>query len=180
MKIDRKEIREGRMGFTIYTESYYARPDGLRKNTTEEIYFGSYPEGILAGTFGEACFRFIKLGNDKVSTPCLEAFFDSWQVMAEIPGLFDALAGLQEEKEKSITPQDICEMLRGLGLEDLTLRENPNKEQKPPPLPTCSQWRCEQPVADPSLTVCFDHVDKDALLLRIRTLRYQLEEKEEG
>ena len=80
----------------------------------DEIIIGIYhAEG---GTTGEFIVRWMQLGGE--STPQLQAFNDSWEVL----GLRfnDLLFAMAEIDDKRVTPDEFCELLKGLGIEDWT------------------------------------------------------------
>ena len=105
-------------GFIVTREAWYAEANpGL-----PEIGVGMYhPEG---GGLGEFYFRWHRLGGQMA--PRLEAYDDDWPVLVEnFRDLLDALQGLFTGGG-NVTPERLAEVLRGLGVQDLTARENPN------------------------------------------------------
>ncbi len=102
-------------GFYHLARSWYAetnlknRFDGLK----DEVMFGFYhPNG---GTMGEMAMRWIELNSRNV--PRFEIYSDAWYVLSQFQDLINVLA---EYNDKDITPEEFCDILLGLGFEDLT------------------------------------------------------------
>src|SRR6185437_2306319 len=95
-----------------------------REGVTEEIMIGFYSHG--GGTSGEFAIRWIELGG--YSTPRLEVFSDAWEALSHFRDLLDALACLPQRAD----PQTVIEVLRQLGLTDLTQRVDPNGPRETP------------------------------------------------
>lgn len=105
--------------FVVTREAWYA--DALLATDPEfsdEVMIGDYPEE--GGTSGEFCIRFVLLGGRMV--PRLEAYDDSWAMLAYCHDLIDALAHWDDEK---MTVQNLVTVLKNLGFADVTKREKP-------------------------------------------------------
>ncbi len=107
-------------GFYWLSKSYYA---AANTDCIDEIMVGDYEaEG---GCTGEFAIRWTKVGGE--STPRLEAFEDSWKILADCD---DLLFVLSELDGTNPAPEVIAESLINLGYKDLTRRENPYKKQE--------------------------------------------------
>jgi len=107
-------------GFFQYSRAWYATsPSSYNDEVTIGIYFD---EG---GTAGEFAVRWEQLGN--VSTPRLMVCDGAWDVLS----LFqDMLQEMKQLDSKNVPPNEFCDMLRRLGIEDMTpMRSEHNQPQ---------------------------------------------------
>jgi len=111
--IDQKAIR----GFYHYNESWYSGNPKAR-GFVDQIMIGLYYEG--GGTDGEFCIRWEILGSRSV--PRLQVFNDAWKALSEFK---DLLSAMDLSDGKNTTPMEMCEVLKNLGIKDLTDRINP-------------------------------------------------------
>ena len=115
-------------GFTHTSRSWYGK-NWLERNfdMLDEVIFGHYhftPEGHSDGTTGEMTMVWKQL--DDKPTARLNAYHDSWTVLAQMPDLVAALGGLSE-RDSILTPEQFCALLITLGFEDLTETVNPRE-----------------------------------------------------
>lgn len=100
-------------GYYVVNEEWTA---SYLNREINEIMFGMYcPEG---GTGGEMAMRWHVFGENSV--PCLEAFDDSWHVLASFS---DVTAELGKVDNQNISQKQFCELLNKLGFKDMTQRE---------------------------------------------------------
>lgn len=123
---DTNDVEDGRWEFY---DSWAAFPLS-KTHETEPNVIGEFGVGFCTpdgGTAGEFAIRFFLL--DGVAAR-LEAFGDSWKVLAE-SGLVDALAALDGQPQG---PDEVRALLLGLGYEDKTARL---RGVRPAYCPTC-------------------------------------------
>lgn len=109
--------------FYIHGQSWYAKALANDRDFVEEIMFGLSAltdDGEEDGTVGEMALRWVSLGGKNV--PRLDAFDDSWRVLADMPEIVQYLGSVND---KNITPEDFAKALIGLGFVDKTSRINP-------------------------------------------------------
>lgn len=102
--------------FTVTQEAWYAHP----ALGVGDLY--EHPEIMVhgAGTDGEFALRWGKVG------PRLEAFDDSWKLLAKLP---DFLALLADWADKKLSPEAAVEGLKALGYRDVTKRQPPREHK---------------------------------------------------
>ncbi len=102
-------------GFVVLSKSWYADAclDGV--DYVDEIMFGMYDgKGVITGgTDGEMSMKWYKTP----AAPRLEAFDDSWAVLATFT---DVIAAMGRKNDLNITPNQFAEILVELGFEDMT------------------------------------------------------------
>lgn len=107
-------------GFYHLSEAWYAdanlknRRDGL----IDEVMIGFYGPDGDQGTSGEFAVRWKMIGGKL--TPKLEVYNDAWEALTHF---YDLLAEMASDPENP-TPAEFCELLKRLGLKDLTPRES--------------------------------------------------------
>jgi len=106
-------------GFHWSNKAWYADANRLKNGC---VTFGIY--STEGGTTGEMTMEWIELCGKLV--PCLEAFEDSWKVLASFKDVIDAL-GLLDNKR--ITDEEFVKVLLGCGFTDLTKYEYKEKER---------------------------------------------------
>lgn len=110
---------ECKRGFYWTSQAWYS--ESLQDDMKHRISFGLYVPND--GTCGEACMHWIDIGNRGNNyTARLEAFEDSWQMLASVPDLITRLGELDGE---NISEEHFVQILLELGFEDQTPRENP-------------------------------------------------------
>lgn len=112
------------LGFYLLSQSWFAESRVGRDEITDEIMIGEYCEE--GGTFGEFAIRWALVGGE--DTPRLEAFEDSWGVLAKCR---DLVVKLGELANTNPTPKQVVENLLAMGYRDLTQRDRP--ESRIPP-----------------------------------------------
>jgi len=105
--------------FVHVARAWYAKPNLEGRDFVDEITFGLYDD--QGGTQGEIAVRWYTLAGERPA-PRLEAFDDSWRVLAALP---DVLAALAVQNDRSISPEGFCRLLLGCGFEDRTPEEGP-------------------------------------------------------
>ena len=107
--------------FYISHRAYYGKHMPDRQ---PQVVFGVCDDG--GGTGGEAVMRWHDLNRvDKALTPRLEAFSDSWRMLASVDGLRLALASLDRPDE--LTVDAFVALLTELGFRDATQYEAPDQ-----------------------------------------------------
>jgi len=101
-------------GFHHSSAAWYARPEMFERGVTASMTIGMYH--CDGGTMGEFSIKWHALGS-RAPTPRLEVFDDAWAALAEFADVLDALKNHDNQK---IQPLRMCELLRGLGIKDLT------------------------------------------------------------
>ena len=104
-------------GFFHLSESWYGEKCLSVEKYLDEIVFGLY-ETEEGGTTGEIAMQWHDIKN--VATPKLEVYNDSLHLISTFSDVMDALS-----KMKQFTPQEFAELLRELGFEDKTIRQEP-------------------------------------------------------
>ena len=111
-------------GFTVLSKSWYADAclDGV--DHVDEIKFGLYNDNGDSGSdcAGEMAMKWHKTP----AAPRLEAFDDSWAVLATFT---DVIKAMGRKNDLNITPDQFAEILVGLGFEDRTEIKPPNWEK---------------------------------------------------
>lgn len=107
--------------FTQLSRAWYGKynlPEGQR---VEVITIGFYdPEG---GTIGEFQINWRHLGGELV--PRLEVFNDSWNALSRFPEL---LEWMREMDDENVTPEQVCDFLRSIGVRDATKESQGDSE----------------------------------------------------
>lgn len=119
-----KPINRDARAFTVHGESWYAKTSRLKPDVLEEILFGIYltdEDGTDDGTSGEMAMRWYRVASKP--TPRLEAFDDSWDVLASFA---DVIEKLGEVDSKDITPQEFVNILVECGFQDRTAHVSPH------------------------------------------------------
>lgn len=110
-------------GYYHLAEAWYAdanlanRRDGL----LDEVMIGFYAPNGDGGTTGEFSVTWTRLSGNTL-TPRLEVFDDSWEALSHFS---DLLAEMAKLNDTDPSPSDFCELLKRLGMKDLTPREGP-------------------------------------------------------
>jgi hypothetical protein len=101
--------------FSRASKAWYAKTAlPSHEGEIEYIYVGMYDlEG--GGTSGEFRIGWVELSGRNV--PKLVAYDDAWDVMTRFADLFSKMAELDN---KNVTPDAFCDILRGLGIKDIT------------------------------------------------------------
>ncbi len=102
-------------GYHRMSKAFYARAD-----EEVEILFGIY--WTDGGTSGEMLMRWRILSTGVCAQ--LQSFCDSWEVLAGMPDLIEALGKLKNE---NITEPEFSKLLDTLGFKDLTSYKHPYK-----------------------------------------------------
>lgn len=89
----------------------------------DDITIGLYHED--GGTTGEFSIEFDTLNNSAV--PHLSAYDDSWDVL--VNHYSDLLRWLSEHDGKNISPEDVVQALKDLGVQDNTQYKKPERYQ---------------------------------------------------
>lgn len=105
-----------RRAFTHTAESWYAKAVLKKVPYSDEILIGDYP--VEGGTRGEFAIRWYQIGPEPLLSR-VEAWSDSWDVLAQCKDLLDVLAGLEYANP---SPDKVCELLKTLGFDDITKR----------------------------------------------------------
>ena len=116
-------------GFHALHLAWYAEANDTK---LPEFSFGYYepdPYVSTEGPYGDLQMRWIDLG-DYGLAPRLEAFVDSWLVLA---ACLDVFAAIADSGNKSITPEKFMDVLKQLGFADLTAYESPYDTEKETP-----------------------------------------------
>jgi hypothetical protein len=100
-------------GFHWSNKAWYAESNRIKNG---QIVFGIY--AIDGGTTGEMIMQWIELCGKNV--PQLQAFDDSWKVLAGFKDVIDALALVDG---KCMTDYDFAKILKDCGFKDLTAYE---------------------------------------------------------
>ena len=106
-------------GFYHLAESWYGeanlinRHDGL----VDEVMIGFYGPDGDKGTTGEFSVRWERLRGNLVPKLCV--WDDAWEALTHFT---DLLAEVAELDNSNPSPNDFCELLKGLGMKDLTPR----------------------------------------------------------
>ncbi len=114
-------------GFYHLAEAWYAdanlknRYDGL----IDEVMIGLYGPDGDQGTSGEFVVKWEHLGGKL--TPRLCVYDDGWDALSHFSDLLAEMAKLDSE---SPSPLEFCELLKRVGIKDLTPRVSPVKEKK--------------------------------------------------
>lgn len=116
-------------GFYWLSKAWYGDANLRGADCDDEIMVGLYTEE--GGSSGEFAIRWIPLSERSV--PRLMAFEDSWAVLWEFRDLLEMLAALNGSNP---TPEDIAELLIGLGFKDNTPRKHKDEN---PVCPTCGR-----------------------------------------
>ena len=98
-------------------DSWYAEENLRTTKYVDDITFGLYSTD--GGTTGEMAVQWYNLRGNKL-TPKLEVFNDSFHLISAFSDVMDALS-----KMKEFTPHEFVELLKELGFEDKTQREEP-------------------------------------------------------
>lgn len=99
--------------FTHTGRAYYGR-QMLAGRVADEVVFG-------LGDGGEVVVRWHHLSqSDRLPTPRLDLYSDTWAQVPLMAGLFEALA-----RQPDIQPAEFCALLVSLGLQDNTPTEMP-------------------------------------------------------
>lgn len=108
-----KNHEECKRGFTHLSKSWYGKANLDRSHEVDSVTVGFYhPKG---GTTGEFTFTWEELGG-KV-TPKLTAYDDSWNALFLFGDMLEEMAAIDGE---DITPDDFCNMLVSVGIENMT------------------------------------------------------------
>jgi len=104
-------------GFSHTGDAWYAKAclDGMPY--IDCINIGFYADDGDGGTTGEFAIRWVKLGG-KI-TPSIEAFDDSWEALSHFKDLLDEMTKIDS---KDVSAKEFCEILKSLGIKDLTKR----------------------------------------------------------
>jgi hypothetical protein len=114
-------------GFYHLAEAWYAdanlknRYDGL----IDEVMIGFYGPDGDQGTSGEFAVKWEHLGGKL--TPQLCVYDDAWEALTHFS---DLLAEMAKLDKMSPSPVEFCELLKRLGIKDLTPRDSSVKEKK--------------------------------------------------
>ena len=114
-------------GFYHLSEARYAdanltnRYDGL----IDEVMIGFYGPDGDQGTSGEFAVKWEHLGGKL--TPQLCVYDDAWDALTHFS---DLLAEMAKLDKMSPSPAEFCELLKRLGMKDLTPRDSSVKEKK--------------------------------------------------
>jgi hypothetical protein len=92
-----------RREYHVNSESY-CRVMGI----VAAVTFGLYGKG--GGTVGQLCVFWVKLGHEV--TPQLQAYGDSWQVLATFA---DLLSRMGEVTAQTFSAEDFCQLLQDCG-----------------------------------------------------------------
>jgi hypothetical protein len=112
-------------GFYHLKEAWYAdanlnnRSDGL----VDEINIGFYGPDGDQGTTGEFAVRWTELGGGVVPQLCV--YDDAWEALTHFSDLLEEMAKLNY---KNPSATDFCELLKRLGVKDLTPRDDARRE----------------------------------------------------
>lgn len=109
---------ECKRGFYWTKKAWYSKRSMLEHHK-HEVMFGLYCED--GGTNGEAAMHWVDLGTYGLAAR-LEAFQDSWEMLASMP---DLVAKLGELNGKRVTEEQFIETLLELGFEDITPYDDP-------------------------------------------------------
>lgn len=105
-------------GFHHLSSAWYGRSALVHRGCFDEVMVGMYhPSG---GTSGEFAVRWHNVGSSL--TPRLEVFDGAWGALQQFRDLLDAMAELDD---KRTSPSAFCDLLRSLGVKDLTERYRP-------------------------------------------------------
>lgn len=104
-------------GFTIQSEAWYREAVKLDE-TADEIMVGMYH--LEGGTTGEFGIRWLTVGREP--TPRLEVFSDAWHALSCFGDLLTWMASVDGQ---NVTPKQVAEALRQMGIRDMTSRVNP-------------------------------------------------------
>ena len=105
-------------GFIHSGSAWYA--SSMPGPEKDSISIGMYaPDG---GTSGEFMIDWVELNGKFV--PQLAAFDDAWSALENFTDMLKEMAKLDS---KGVTPQKFCEMLKSIGIEDLTERVRPRE-----------------------------------------------------
>ena len=103
--------------FVQVSRAWYAK-SSLVDDTIDEIVIGFYhPDG---GTTGEFVLQWVCINNRP--TPILYSFEDSWNALWSFQDLLEKMADLDGENP---SPEQICQILLELGVEDATPKISP-------------------------------------------------------
>jgi hypothetical protein len=107
-------------GFHHLREAWYSADSLKTRNDdiVDQVTIGFYERDSNTGTTGEFCVRWIELDRGK-AVPQLRVFDDAWSALAHFS---DLLAEMAKLNDTSPSPLEFCELLKRLGLKDLTLR----------------------------------------------------------
>lgn len=110
-------------GFSILSEAYYSK-FCMPHDAVDEITIGMYcPDG---GTSGEFSVRWVNLGMK--ACPLLHVFEDSWSALHQFGDMLQWMASVDG---KNVSPQELAEALRDLGITDMTIRADRDKGADP-------------------------------------------------
>lgn len=101
--------------FIHVAEAWYASSTAASPNTLDEIVVGRYDE--MGGTFGEFTICWTLLAGN--ATPVLKVFDDAWGELAHFHDLLEAMSKMGK---LHTSPLALCEVLRRLGISDITPR----------------------------------------------------------
>ena len=124
----KKSKHEGMIrGFYHLKEAWYAdvnlcnRFDGL----IDEVLIGFYGPDGDQGTSGEFAIKWTELGGKLVPQLCV--YDDAWDALTHFYDLLDAM---KELNNTNPSPTDLCELLKRLGMKDLTPRDDARRESQ--------------------------------------------------
>lgn len=109
-------------GFSHFGGAWYGRKKVLP--TEDRINVGFYSE-TSGGTTGEFAITWVDLGSKLA--PRIECFSDAWDAITHFQ---DFLAALAEIDNTDPTPVEVCEILRRLGIKDLTKYNPPSRDEE--------------------------------------------------
>jgi hypothetical protein len=101
-------------GFHHSSAAWYASSALIERDVKASMMIGMYH--CDGGTMGEFSIKWYALG-ERPASPRLEVFDDALAALAEFVDVLDAL---QNHDNQKIQPLRMCELLRGLGIKDLT------------------------------------------------------------
>ena len=114
-------------GFYHLAEAWYADANltNRRDGMIDEVMIGFYGPKGDQGTSGEFSVKWEHLGGKL--TPQLCIYDDGWGALSYFSDLLAEMAKLDSE---SPSPLEFCELLKRLGIKDLTPRDSTRKETK--------------------------------------------------
>jgi len=101
-------------GFHHLSAAWYASSALLERDVKAYMMIGMYH--CDGWTMGEFAIKWLDIGAG-LAAARLEVFSDAWAALAEFADLLEALKNNDNQK---IQPLRMCELLRGLGIKDLT------------------------------------------------------------
>ena len=112
-----KDHSECKRQFIQLSRAWYASACQVNSEKVDRVNIGFYhPEG---GTTGEFEVSWEYLGNRLV--PSITAFDDAWDALIHFSDLLSAMAELDNQ---NVPPDEFCQLLVQLGIEDCTPTEN--------------------------------------------------------